>query len=303
MAVSGLMSMTAFASRRGTSAGASWSWDLRSVNGKGLDLRLRLPEGVDGLEAAIRAEIGRRLTRGSVSLTLRLQREGAAHAPRIDLAGLETVLRQIRVVQEAAERAGVTLAPPSAAELFAIRGVADAGSSGEDEAPDEELRSALLSDLGMLLDDFTAMRAAEGRAIGAVVLAQIDRIADAVGAARTAAAARRDRSAAWLGEMMERVLGTTEAADPARLAQELALIAIRADVTEELDRLEAHVAAARTLIAAGTPAGRKLDFLTQEFLREVNTLCSKSQATDLTAIGLELKHVIDQMREQVQNLE
>ncbi|HDR29098.1 endoribonuclease YicC domain-containing protein, partial [Rhodovulum sp.] len=163
--------------------------------------------------------------------------------------------------------------------------------------------AALLADLDRLIDDFTAMRAAEGAALEALLRDQLAQIADLVKDAARAAEARREHMAESLRANLARVLDNSEGADPDRVAQELAMIAVKSDVREELDRLSAHVEAARALLDADGPIGRKLDFLMQEFNREANTLCSKSQSTPLTRIGLDLKHVIDQMREQVQNVE
>ena len=297
------ISMTGFAARKGQGAGHGWAWDLRSVNGKGLDLRLRVPDWIDGLEAALRAELGRALGRGNVSLTLKVARdeagEGAA-ALRVNPAALQAVLRALGAVETAAMEAGVTLAQPTAADVLSVRGVLDQATGDEETAP---LRAALLADLPALLAEFNAMRAAEGAALQGVIAAQLDRIETLTRDAATEAEARREASATALREALAKVLANADGVDEARLAQELALIAVKNDVTEELDRLTAHVAAARALLAEPGPVGRKFDFLMQEFMREANTLCSKAQALTLTRIGLDLKTVIDQMREQVQNVE
>jgi uncharacterized protein (TIGR00255 family) len=297
-----MTSMTGFATRRGAGAGHVWAWDIRSVNGKGLDLRLRLPDGIDGLEAGLRAALARGIGRGNVSLALRLAREGgdATEGPRVNPGVLAAMLRALAEVEQAAMAAGVTLAQASQADVLGLRGVLDSAQVVEDTAP---LRDALLADLPVLLAEFNAMRAAEGAALAQVVAAQLDRIAALTDYAQTAAAVRAEESAALLQAQLARVLANAEGVEPARLAQELALLAVKADVTEELDRLAAHVAAARALLADPAPVGRKLDFLMQEFMREANTLCSKAQALALTRIGLDLKTVIDQMREQVQNVE
>ncbi|MDP2739791.1 MAG: YicC/YloC family endoribonuclease [Pseudorhodobacter sp.] len=296
------ISMTGFAARKGQFGAITWAWDIRSVNGKGLDLRLRLPDWIDGLEAALRAELGRALHRGNVSLTLKVAREPGegAEALRVNTGVLRAVLRALSVVENAAMEVGVTLAQASQSDVLGLRGVLEAGTGEEDTAL---LRAALLADLAPLLADFTAMRAAEGAALAQVIAAQLDRIAALHDAARIEAAARADAAATLLHEALARVLANADGVDASRLAQELALIAVKTDVTEELDRLAAHVAAARTLLAASGPVGRKFDFLMQEFMREANTLCSKAQALALTHIGLDLKTVIDQMREQVQNVE
>ena len=292
-------SMTGYAVRRGHGAGHGWTWDLRSVNGKGLDLRLRLPEGIEGLEPAVRAELTRALTRGNVSLTLKVQRdEDAAPALRVNRPALSAVLAALAEVEAAATQAGVPLARATQAEVLAVRGVLDLSAGDDDSAP---LRAALMADLPALIDEFKANRAAEGAALGVALAGQVDRIASLTVAARAAAEARRETAADTLRAQVARVLA--DGVDAGRLAQELALLAVRADVTEELDRLTAHVAAARALLEDAAPVGRNLDFLMQEFMREANTLCSKAQAPALTRIGLDLKTVIDQMREQVQNLE
>lgn len=291
-------SMTGFALRRGQGAGHDWTWELRSVNGKGLDLRLRLPEGIEGLEAAVRAELTRALARGNVSLTLKVQRDEGTAALRVNRGALAAVLAALAEVEGAAMEAGVTLAQATQAEVLAVRGVLEMATGDEDTAP---LRAALIANLPALIADFKANRAAEGAALAVALAGQIDRIEALTGEARAAAEARRDAAAETLRAQVARVLA--EAVDAGRLAQELALIAVKADVTEELDRLGAHVAAARSLLADGDAVGRRFDFLMQEFMREANTLCSKAQSQALTRIGLDLKTVIDQMREQVQNLE
>jgi uncharacterized protein (TIGR00255 family) len=292
-------SMTGFAARRGRGAGASWLWEMRGVNGRGLDLRLRLPDGVEGLEPAVRAAVGAALSRGNVTLSLRLERDAAAAPGALNEAALAAALTALGGVAAGARAQGVDLRPASAAEVLRLPGVW--GSEGG--ADTEELRDALLNDLPALLQEFNATRAAEGRELAAILTRQIDRIealtteAEALLPARTAAAAQT------LHANLARVLENTDGADPDRVAQELALIAVKADVTEEIDRLRAHVSAARGHLASGGSVGRKLDFLMQEFNREANTLCSKAQYAALTAIGLDLKVAIDQMREQVANVE
>ena len=296
------VSMTGFAARKGQGAGHSWAWDLRSVNGKGLDLRLRVPDWIDGLEAALRTELGK-LGRGNVSLSLRVARDGMADGAetlRVNAPALNAILRALSQVETAAMEAGVTLAQATAADVLTIRGVLDTSAADEDTAP---LRTAILADLPALLADFNAMRAAEGAALQTVIAAQIDRIATLTAEAAQEADARRDATATALRDALAKVMANTDGIDETRLAQELALIAVKQDVTEELDRLTAHIAAARALLAESGPVGRKFDFLMQEFMREANTLCSKAQAKALTRIGLDLKTVIDQMREQVQNVE
>ena len=297
------VSMTGFAARRGQGAGHGWVWDIRSVNGKGLDLRLRVPDWIDGLELALRGELGRAMSRGNVSLSLKVARDGmgeGAEALRVNGPALAAVLAAMTQVEQAAMAAGVTLAQPTSADVLAVRGVLDTSAAEIDTGP---LRAAILADLPALLADFAAMRAAEGAALQAVIAAQLDRLADLTARAAHEATARREAASAALREALARVLENAEGIDETRLAQELALIAVKNDVTEELDRLAAHITAARALLAETGPVGRKFDFLMQECMREANTLCSKAQSLALTRIGLDLKTVIDQMREQVQNVE
>ncbi len=297
-----MISMTGFAARRGSGAGLSWTWDLRSVNGKGLDLRLRVPDWIDGLELALRTDLQKAITRGNVNLTLKVtQDEGRDEtAFRLNDRMLGAALQALSRVEMAAMTAGMTLRQPTAADVLTLRGVIDAGAQDTDTAP---LRLALMADLPALLADFTTMRAAEGAALAGVLTAQLDRIASLTAEASTEVATRSATQADTLRDAVARVLAATDAVDPARLAQELALLAVKTDVTEELDRLTAHVAAARGHLGETGSVGRKLDFLMQEFMREANTLCSKAQSLTLTRIGLDLKTVIDQMREQVQNVE
>ncbi|WP_368343824.1 YicC/YloC family endoribonuclease [Pelagovum sp. HNIBRBA483] len=293
-------SMTAFASKRSTEQGLAWVWDLRSVNARGLDIRLRLPEGIEGLEQAVRGAISAAMKRGSISLSLKMAREASDVPLTLDPAQLDRTLEALRLVQERAGRIGVNLSAPSPAEILSQRGVMTAR---EDDSTTESLLPTLQADLESLLKDFLAMRAREGALIADVLIGQLTEIESLVAQAQTAAESRRDVQKQAVTDALARVLDTGAEVDPERLHQELALIAIKADVTEEIDRLRAHIAAARALMEKGGAVGRKLDFLAQEFNREANTLCSKSQSKELTSIGLDLKAAIEQMREQIQNLE
>ncbi|WP_136635627.1 YicC/YloC family endoribonuclease [Pseudooceanicola onchidii] len=293
-------SMTGFASGQGATGSYSWTWDLRSVNAKGLDLRLRVPDWVPGLEPDLKARLAKAVARGNVTLNLRVSREETATGLTVNLAMLDNVLTALTQVEDRAMSMGVTLAPSKAADLLALRGVLDTASP-DDET--EALAKALKADFEGLVTAFTAMRAHEGQALTALLHGHFDRIEALVTEAAGVLDSRRDAMKETLVAQLRRVMEADQQMDDQRLTQELALIAVKADVTEELDRLTAHVAAARDLLAGDGPAGRKLDFLAQEFNREANTLCSKSQNADLTAVGLELKAVIEQMREQVQNLE
>ncbi|WP_435259229.1 YicC/YloC family endoribonuclease [Thioclava sp. FR2] len=295
------VSMTGFATRKGQGLGHSWTWDMRSVNGKGLDLRLRVPDWIDGLELILRGELQKAIGRGNVSLTLKVGRDETSESGlRVNMTILPSVLMALHDVEAAAMAAGVTLVQPTSADVLGLRGVLETTSQSDDTSP---LRAALLEDLAPLLADFTAMRSAEGLALNGVISGQLERIGQLTTEAAVEAEARREVSRANLIEAMSRVLDNVDGVDEARLAQELALIAVKNDVTEELDRLTAHVEAARGLLAETGPVGRKFDFLMQEFMREANTLCSKAQSLALTRIGLDLKTVIDQLREQVQNVE
>ena len=294
-------SMTGFAAAQGTTGAHSWSCELRSVNAKGLDLRLRIPEWLEGFEPYVRGELGKALARGNVSMTLRINRNEDAGADlTINEAMLATVLSSMAKIEAAAKVAGVDLAPSTSAEILSQRGVLEQGNTADDPAP---IVAALKGAFAAILTDFVNMRASEGAALKAVLLDQLDEIDTLQSRAADLAEARKPQMAETLRNNLARVLDNADKVDEARVAQELALLAVKADVTEEIDRLKAHVSAARDLLAKGGAVGRKLDFLMQEFNREANTLCSKAQNSDLTAIGLDLKSVIDQLREQVQNFE
>jgi uncharacterized protein (TIGR00255 family) len=293
-----LASMTAFARADGTAGGVRWTWEMRSVNGKGLELRLRLPPGYEPLEPQIRERCGKRLTRGNVQATLSLESDAPAQRLRINEAALADVLA-------AMERIGSRLSvqPPTLDGILSIRGVVENGEDERDPEAEAALQKDMLAGLDRALADLVAMRAREGAAIGAVLAARIDEIARLAGEAEASPARRPETIRARLAEQVAALLDAAPALDPDRLHQEAVLLATKADIREELDRLAAHVQAARALLGEGGPVGRRLDFLAQEFNREVNTLCAKANDRSLTAIGLELKAVVDQLREQIQNLE
>lgn len=294
-------SMTGFATRRGALGPHVWVWDLRSVNGKGLDLRLRVPDWIDGLEAQLRAILGKSLSRGNVSLTLKVSRDAGAEAPlRLNTGALRAALAMLAELEAEAMSTGVTLAQASQADILCLRGVMEQVGDDGNSAP---LLAALMQEFPLLVADLVAMRDEEGRALQAIIRDQLAQIEALVEEAAREAEARRETVAASLRENVKKLLQSADNLDEKRIEQELALLAVKSDVTEELDRLRAHTQAARALIAAQEPVGRKLDFLMQEFMREANTLCSKAQAMALTRVGLDLKTVIDQMREQVQNVE
>nr|WP_296478439.1 YicC/YloC family endoribonuclease [Rhodobaca sp.] len=278
-----------------------WEWDLRAVNGRGLDFRLRLPDGLGRLEKPLRDKLSARVARGNVTLGLRLRLTQGQAGARIDSSVLADVLAALDQVQASAQAKGVLLQAPTALDLLGWRGVL---AQGPDLAAmdTDTLDALLLTDFDTVLDAFMAMRQREGQALAEILSAQLDEIARLTQAARALLDQRATDIAAHFRKALAQVQEQSRS-DPARIEQELALLAVKADLAEELDRLEAHCAAGRALVQAEEPVGRKLDFLTQEFNREANTLCSKAQHLEMTRIGLDLKAVIDQMREQVQNVE
>ena len=296
-----LMSMTGFARESGTLAdGTAFAWELRSVNGRGLDLRLRLPNGQDALEAALREATAKRLKRGNVSASLTLKRE---ERPRlvVDKAALEQALA---LALELAGRIRGSIAPAAEA-LLALPGVMRAEVVEPDEAQEASKRAALATAYEAALAGLVGARQAEGDKLRAILAGLLDEIAALRDAAATEAAGQPEAQRQKLQEGLAALLGEGGRArvPEERLAQEVALLAQKSDVREELDRLSAHIEAARALLAAGEGAGRKLDFLTQEFVREANTLCSKSASVPLTRIGLDLKAAIERLKEQAANVE
>lgn len=292
-----MKSMTGFAALERTDDATARSWDLRSVNARGLDIRMRLPEGIEGLETAARAQISAVVGRGNVSLSLKVTATDGAGKMSLNAEALAAALRTVQKVQEAATAQGMSLAPPSAADILNLRGVLDTSASGTVAVSLDTLQA----DLAELIAAFDDMRADEGAALHEILTSQLDEIARLTDAAFALAEERGAHMGRVFAEAVAR-LRTTDT-DPEKVAHDIAALAVKADVTEEIDRLRAHVNAARALLNAEGPVGRKLDFLTQEFNREANTLCSKAQFSALTEIGLSLKTVIDQMREQVQNVE
>ena len=283
--------------------GTTWGWEVRSVNARGLDLRLRLPDGIDGLEADIRAAFGKVIKRGNISLTLRVTQTDTVQDLALDEAQLDRVLGAFDRIQERAFAMGVTLSQPTTADVLNQRGVV---LHGANDGISAEVAAAIKADVAPLLHDLVNMREREGQSLNAIIATQLSEIAGNIANAEAVIKERRPDMELALKTAMERVLGNTDL-DADRLLQEMAVIAVKTDVTEEIDRLKAHVTAASELLEIAQkeylPVGRKLDFLSQEFNREANTLCSKSQHVKLTGIGLELKTLIDQMREQIQNVE
>ena len=295
-----LQSMTGFAAGQGAKGDFGWTWEIRSVNAKGLDLRIRVPDWIEGLEAELRKQVSGALKRGNVTVNLRLSREDIAGAQRLNSQQLDQVLTALAEIEQQAITRHVSLAPSTAAEIIALRGMMEQDEEATDTA---QLRSTLVEDFQSVLASFCDMRSGEGATLRSVLAAHLDEIETLVIAAQTAAEARRPKARETLRLALAAVLDGAAEVDEDRIAQELALLAVKSDITEEINRLHAHVKAARELVAAQSSVGRKLDFLMQEFNREANTLCSKAQSSGLTSVGLEMKTVIDQMREQVQNVE
>ena len=293
-----LTSMTGFARADGALGATTWTWEVRSVNGRGLDVRLRLPPGSEGLEPGVRAAVAKRLVRGSLSVALNLKRSDGATELRVN----EAALRQVLIAVEGI-RARLNAPPPRAEALLGIKGVIEVVEREESETEVRARSEAILASLADALDELVRTRSAEGERLAAVIAEQLNAMARLVAQVEAAPsrspAAIRER----LKEQIARLLETGTVLEESRMLQEVALLATRADVAEELKRLAAHIAAARELIEASRPAGRQLDFLAQELNREANTLCAKAADAEVTRAGLELKAVIDQMREQVQNIE
>ncbi len=292
-----IASMTGFARSAGSGAGIAWAWELRSVNGRGLDLRLRLPPGFDALEPALREAAGRVLRRGNVTANLAVRRDDAARlAP--DPAALEQVLALATALA-----ARIPDAPPPRAEaLLALPGVLRPAAAEEGELPQAAL-DAVRGGFEEALVALVAARRAEGARLGTVLNDLLAEIAALHARAGAAAAEQPAAHRARLLETLRDLLREAPTLPEERIAQEVALLAARSDVREELDRLSSHIEAARALLAEAVAVGRRLDFLVQEFNREANTLCSKSASAALTATGLALKSAIEQLREQVQNIE
>ena len=292
----GLASMTGFARAEGDGFGISWVWEIKSVNGRALDLRLRLAQGFDALEPQLRASLTRRFRRGSFSAGLAVTRTAPA-ALRVNREALTQLMALMN------ELAGeIEAAPPRIDGLLALRGVIETVED-ESETLIEGRRQAVLAGWGLMLDRLATARTGEGARLAIVLRSQLTEIAALVEAAARCAAAQpsaiRGRLEAALASVVDLVPGMPED----RVAQEIALLITRSDIREELERLRAHIEQAVDLLQQQEAVGRRLDFLCQEFNREANTLCSKSADIELTRIGLGLKAAVEQFREQVQNIE
>ena len=293
-----LSSMTGYARAQGGVPGISFSVEIKSVNARGLDIRMRMTPGYDALEGEIRRRIGKALARGSVTVNLNVDREGEGGRVVVNRQALDAVLEAIR------EIGVLTNSPrPTPDGILGLKGVLEQHDAPLDADAEERLQGAIYDAVDKALADLRTSRKAEGVHLGEILNAQVNEIARLRDRAAAHPGQSRDAALARLKEQIADLMQANGGLNEDRLVQEALLLATKADIREELDRLAAHVASARALLGEGGPVGRKLDFLSQEFNREANTLCSKSNAVDLTAIGLDLKAVIDQFREQVQNLE
>jgi len=293
-----LSSMTGFARSHGASGPYAFEWELKSVNAKGFDLRLRLPQGWDELDAHVKKRAGEALARGTVYANLNVKRANATSAVRINEDVLNAVLKV------AGQLAGkIDAVAPSVDGLLGIKGVIEVVEPESNEDEDKAAKAAAARAFDEALDNLVTMRRREGASLGQILGQRLDEIEGLAKKAEAAPGRKPEAVRARLAEQVAALLETTDRFDADRLTQEALLIAAKADIREELDRIASHLSQARELIGKGGPIGRRLDFLAQEFHREVNTTCSKSNDLELTNTGLEMKSVVEQFREQVQNLE
>jgi uncharacterized protein (TIGR00255 family) len=293
-----LSSMTGFARSRGASGPYAFEWELKSVNAKGLDFRTRLPPGWDELEAIVKKRAGEALSRGTVYANLNVKRASPVSTIRIN----EEVLASI--IKVSALLAGkIDAVAPSIDGLLAIKGVIEVVEPESDEAEDKAAKAAAAAAFDQALADLVEMRRREGVTLGQILAQRMDEIEKLANKAEGAPGRKPDAIKARLAEQVAALLEASDRFDPDRLNQEAIMVAAKADIREELDRIASHISQAREMIGKGGPIGRRLDFLAQEFNREVNTCCSKSNDLELTNTGLEMKNVVEQFREQVQNLE
>jgi uncharacterized protein (TIGR00255 family) len=293
-----LSSMTGFARAEGQWGSDRFVWEVRSVNARGLDVRCRLPAGMESLEADVRALISAHVTRGSVNASLTMATDASKQSVALNRAALDELMA---AATAAAEEYGIS--PPKLDALLAVRGVVEVGEPSLSEEDRAARSKAILAGFKSAMGSLVAARRQEGGHLAALLSEHIDRLETLIKAARTSAASQPEALRARLEKQIADILAASKGLDDTRLTQEVALLATKADIREELDRLVAHIAAARALLTEGGVVGRKFDFLTQEFGREANTLCSKAAEIELTRIGLDMKSVIDQIREQVQNVE
>jgi uncharacterized protein (TIGR00255 family) len=293
-----LSSMTGFARSHGTSGPYALEWELKSVNAKGFDFRMRLPAGWDDIEAGARKRATELLSRGTVYANLTVKRTGAASIVRINEDVLASILK---VASEISARTDAVA--PSVDGLLGIKGVLEVVEPENDEAEMQTARAAVVASFEQALQSLIDMRKREGVSLGQILAQRMDEIENLAKRAEAAPGRKPEAIRARLAEQVAALLETSDRFDADRLNQEAILIAAKADIREELDRIVSHIAQTRELLAKGGAVGRRLDFLAQEFNREVNTTCSKSNDIELTNTGLEMKGVVEQFREQVQNLE
>ena len=293
-----LASMTGFARSHGVAGSYAWAWELKSVNAKGLDLRLRLPSGWDAVEVPARTRAAEVLARGTVYGTLTVSREGVAPVVRVNEPVLNAVIATMKSLT-----GQVDAAAPRLDGILALKGVIEVIDEDESEDDKRAAEAAVIAGFNHTVTELAAMRRREGETLGLLLSQRIKEIAALAGRADAVPGRKAEAIKARIVEQIATLLDASNRFDPDRLHQEAILIATKADIREELDRLVSHVAQVQQLIVGGGAIGRRLDFLAQEFNREANTICSKSNDVELTNIGLELKSVVEQFREQVQNLE
>lgn len=293
-----LQSMTGFARTQGQFEETSWVWELRSVNGKGLDLRLRIPSGFEALEVKSRKLLTTYFTRGNVQISLSVTQSSSASLPYINQEAVSTLLEAAKELQQ---RVGGDL--PSAAELMAMRGVVELQEKQLNDEEKDTLHLAILESLKEAAEALLSMRQGEGRAIAEVLRQQVEKIEQLHRQIEANDARSPEAIKQQLQTQIDKIIENNAEFDDQRLYQEVAILAAKADLQEELDRLVVHVKAAQDLLRSDGPVGRRLDFLAQEFNRECNTICSKSNSAEVTSIGLDMKLIIDQFREQLQNME
>jgi uncharacterized protein (TIGR00255 family) len=293
-----LSSMTGFARSHGVADAYAWSWEIKSVNAKGLDLRFRLPPGWDAVEVPARLRATEKLSRGTVYANLTVERKGVLPTVKVNAPVLDAVLSTLKGL------AGkVDAAPPSLDGILSLKGVIEITEEDEREDAHRAGESAIVAGFEQTLAALIGMRGAEGATLGRLLAAKLDEIAALAARAEAAPGRKPEAIKARLADQVATLLSASERFDSDRLHQEAIMLAAKADIREELDRLASHVTQAKKLLADGGSIGRKLDFLAQELHRESNTLTAKSNDVELTNIGLELKSVVEQFREQVQNLE
>lgn len=302
-------SMTGFARGEGSGSFAdssgrdrhwTWMWELRSVNSKGLDVRCRLPSVVDSHESALKKRMSEKLARGSVTANLVVEQDSEGRGLKVNMALVENLFE---LQSELEERGLVFPSPPKLEALLGVRGVIETDDADLAEDQSEKLAGEVLKSFDIAVDQLIDAREEEGAHLLAVLSGHIDEIADLTERAAALALAAPEQLKLKIKEQLDLLLAQSPPVSEDRLAQELAILATKADVREELDRLSAHVASVRDLLGTGGAIGRRLDFICQELNREANTICSKSSDLELTNIGLELKTIIERFREQVQNVE